>query len=366
MNPIPKFTKPSPSSSSSFQNLAGHSHSPLRIADILNAGTDDHQALMGRSNNCPDSINCSSPRSIMPRWISGLRRCRRKRGKVDKNMPDRPAQASCSTNCLNEKETGQSSKNESSFNLGVGCCLLHLIAASKNELDKMIDMRMQMEALLQNTREDLLKKDELCKEAETNGLFAYSASTDVTDSPGYDTSVLAESSRITVGDQSLKWEAPEIEEGMDELEAELEVELERMQLHLDGDMQLKHPEEMNVKVTDDEYTSSSKSQTMSSSEVIHPPPDDTYEDYSVSPNELERKLHILLEARQQEQIAELEAALERLKHKLYEKEMEVSWWKDTARFVSRNAIEPTRFTSENNPKTSTLAGQPVCNKDCED
>lgn len=56
----------------------------------------------------------------------------------------------------------------------------------------------------------------------------------------------------------------------------------------------------------------------------------------VLPTELERKLHELLEARQQEQIKELEGALECAKQEIIEKESEVSWWKETAKVISKH------------------------------
>lgn len=40
----------------------------------------------------------------------------------------------------------------------------------------------------------------------------------------------------------------EYEEGMDELEAELEVEFERLQVHFDRDNLLKHPQQQMIKV----------------------------------------------------------------------------------------------------------------------
>lgn len=58
----------------------------------------------------------------------------------------------------------------------------------------------------------------------------------------------------------------------------------------------------------------------------------------VPPVELERKLHELLESRQQEQIEELKAALRRAERKLREKEKEISWWKDTALVISQHTV----------------------------
>jgi hypothetical protein len=63
---------------------------------------------------------------------------------------------------------------EATVNLGVGCCLLYQIAMSKNELDKIMKTRMQMEKLLEDVREELQKKDGLSKPSEMNEMCAYS------------------------------------------------------------------------------------------------------------------------------------------------------------------------------------------------
>lgn len=55
----------------------------------------------------------------------------------------------------------------------------------------------------------------------------------------------------------------------------------------------------------------------------------------VSPRDLERRLHQVLELRQQERISELESALDYAMQQLEEKETELSLWKDAARLVAR-------------------------------
>lgn len=69
------------------------------------------------------------------------------------------------------------------------------------------------------------------------------------------------------------------------------------------------------------------------------------EQQGVCPYELERRLHELLESRQEEEIKELEFALEDAKQRLHSKEAEASWWKDTAYVVSEHIPEPSRITS---------------------
>ncbi|XP_043814170.1 uncharacterized protein LOC122724023 isoform X2 [Manihot esculenta] len=100
----------------------------------------------------------------------------------EKGLGDRAVQARCSMNGLkggNSVSTTGESRKDTSFNMGVGCCLLYLIAASKNELNKIVQMRLQMETLLQNTSEELINKSNISKLSKPNDMFACSD----TDSP---------------------------------------------------------------------------------------------------------------------------------------------------------------------------------------
>lgn len=74
-------------------------------------------------------------------------------------------------------------------------------------------------------------------------------------------------------------------------------------------------------------------------QAIEPNKAETNGQSGVCPRELERRLHELLEARQQERIVELQTALECAERKLNEKEMEICWWRDTARLVSKHREE---------------------------
>lgn len=71
--------------------------------------------------------------------------------------------------------------------------------------------------------------------------------------------------------------------------------------------------------------------------------------YCVSPRDLERKLHEVLEARQQERINELESALDYAMQQVLEKERELSCWKGSQHLpaipsllmkVMKQAVEP--------------------------
>lgn len=73
------------------------------------------------------------------------------------------------------------------------------------------------------------------------------------------------------------------------------------------------------------------------------------EQQGVCPYELERRLHELMEIRQEEEINELQTALEDAKKRLHVKEAEASWWKDTAYIVSEHIPQSSRI----NPSSQT-------------
>jgi hypothetical protein len=101
--------------------------------------------------------------------------------------------------------TGRCGKDSSSFNLGVACGLLYVNAAGKNEVNKMVELRTQMELILQNAKEELRSNNALLNNSGSQ--FSLQS--------------------VAVGDECVA--------GMDQLEAELETELERLQLHLDSE-----------------------------------------------------------------------------------------------------------------------------------
>ncbi|GAV84306.1 hypothetical protein CFOL_v3_27750 [Cephalotus follicularis] len=260
-----------------------------------------------------------------------------KRGELVVGADDDSSCVSMRSRCSTNGLTGGASSNsgqlreETSFNMGIGCCLLYLFAASRNELDKMVELKIQMEMLLQNFKEKLQRKDALQKMSVPNDIFAHIDASEGPDSSSYSylpTLKIPETSTATVYGQSKCFprELEESSEEMDQLEAELAAELERLQLHLDPG--LNYPEQ-RMKVTDKD-TASSRSHSASSGEVVDPEDSSTEVHCGVSPYELQRRLSELLEARQKEQIRELEAALECAKHKLLEKEIEISLLKGNA------------------------------------
>lgn len=58
-------------------------------------------------------------------------------------------------------------KCDASFNLGVGFGLISFLVATKIELNKMVELREQIELLLQNVKEDLHKKGTFIKPSKS-------------------------------------------------------------------------------------------------------------------------------------------------------------------------------------------------------
>ncbi|KAF5726276.1 protein POLAR LOCALIZATION DURING ASYMMETRIC DIVISION AND REDISTRIBUTION-like [Tripterygium wilfordii] len=349
---------------------------PLRILDVLHQNDDDFEELSmdDGGEGCWVS-QYSSPRrisSVLKRCFKGKKsnvavKNEKRREEVGREgLNDQTTVAVSRSiegfNGVNPSASVQDESrqctNEMSFNLGVGCYLLHLIAASKEELNKMMELRGQMEVLVGNVKKELERKE----------TYAYST-TDAQEGPICDDVQLStqifgtsyglrESSTTTVCNQSLKCSSHR-QDGcsgeMDQLEVELEAELKLLQLHTASEKRREHPHEDEKSQDTVIETASPRSCGESSGEVVDHVNDagnGVYE--GVCPYELERRLHELLEARQEEHIRKLEAALESANHKIREKEIEVSWWKDTAQLISHHIPETSRLSSQHEPDSCDM------------
>lgn len=133
-----------------------------------------------------------------------------------------------------------------------------LIAASKNELTKMVELKAQMEVLLRDVREELQTRNAMGKPFQVNDNFSYSSSNDPSgsDSDGHlfelnSASCVLPKETAAVTDESscvIKYEQEHCVVEMNELEAELEVELERLQFNLDTEHSSIHPQLQKLKV----------------------------------------------------------------------------------------------------------------------
>ncbi|PON74558.1 Myosin heavy chain-related protein [Parasponia andersonii] len=365
---------------------------PLRVADILGEEEDedeeeeyggckalqnfDMNGIGSRRRDCSSARPCSSPRRIIARFLAALWPARerkllvgtQKREEEVGELGGGSVHTTCSMNVpsgcdshipgLESQDSGRCRRESraASFNLGIACGLLYLIGASKNEITKMVEVRKQVEILLQNIRDELQKNDSPFKPSQPSDYLAYSinnfresSNSHTQHSPqtnfmGTTSYVIPESETILQCNGSTECTMHEVEQEcrlaeMDELEAELEAELELLQLHLDTKNPIELPQQQRLTVK-------------AVVEVIDPQEVCTEELHTgVRPIELERKLHELLELRQQERIKELEDALECAKQKLGEKEAEVSWWKDTARLISQHIPERSRTVFQHYPET---------------
>ncbi|XP_058067646.1 protein POLAR LOCALIZATION DURING ASYMMETRIC DIVISION AND REDISTRIBUTION-like isoform X2 [Magnolia sinica] len=260
--------------------------------------------------------------------------------------------------CSTSKQTAVSSGRcieDASFSLGVGAGLVFLIAKSRNEFNKMIELQTQIETLLNDIKDEMRKKDMNYHPSETNTILVYSAP----DSHGVERmdehlSIQNHGSSIHLRGghsavecvQSPNFSSTTESEkyvGMDQLEAELEAELERLQLNLDGEdlsglgqhqyIEMIVENAAPARIFTQRFEEDDEPQEFHGNNVC----------YGVSPNELEKRLHEVLETRQQERIEELESALEYAERKLREKEMEIRWWKDNVHFLLQEKTGSSRM-----------------------
>ncbi|KAK9094673.1 hypothetical protein Scep_026142 [Stephania cephalantha] len=134
--------------------------------------------------------------------------------------------------------------------------------------------------------------------------------------------------------------------GADKIEAELELEFEHLQLNFKSeDYDLKQQNnEMPVVDHSGNVAAATNGGACDDDELIeidkiHEGDEGAYicnYEGGVSPREVERRLHLVLETRQQEKKAELEYTLECAEKRFHQKEIDASWWKDTARLISQH------------------------------
>ncbi|XP_010447545.1 PREDICTED: protein POLAR LOCALIZATION DURING ASYMMETRIC DIVISION AND REDISTRIBUTION-like isoform X1 [Camelina sativa] len=299
-------------------------------------------------------VECYTPRKVVGRWLSGLRSSKGKREtgegvEEDDTRGYKLPPIRCSTKRLNENtpETNQfeSQSREAPLEMGIGSILLYLVIASKTELDKMTNLRMQMEMFLLNAKEELQKK-----EVEANPPMSSNEASGYQFSPqefsNLASSIFQESSTSIL----LQEEYTEFEVSKPDRSSKLQAEVGRLPLDDKAeDRYTKYQIQRQRKLEENEVTKSHIPEMVVADERS-----------GVCPFELEKKLHELLETRQQEELLKLETALSRVERRLQEKETEVSWWKDAARLLAQRVPESSRSGLEwCNPESSTCSERSV-------
>lgn len=151
--------------------------------------------------------------------------------------------------------------------------------------------------------------------------------------------------------------------GLTELEAELEAELERMQYNLfaesSSDTVISDSEMIDEDATIDIVHGDLNVSVVPGKKGDNVDRETPFPNYAVSPIELERRLHELLESRQKEQIEELKVKLKSAEEKLLAKEMELSWWKKQAHQLSKTSVALNNMPGYMSNASITSNGDPM-------
>ncbi|CAA7051786.1 unnamed protein product [Microthlaspi erraticum] len=292
-------------------------------------------------------VECYTPRRVVSRWLSGLRSSKMKREAEDEQDDDSPISRPSDEKPKTQRYEPQS--REAPLEMGIGSFLMYLVVASKTELDKMANLRMEMEMFLLNAKQELQKKvlqeNPPVSSSSNNDAYAKEAS-DYQFSPqvisNLASSIFEGSSTSVLQEEVSK---PEDYHGGTDHNPKLHAEVCSEKA---GERQTEHQIQRQHKLKDNEGTKN------------HIPEMVKDERYGVCPYELEKKLHELRETRQQEELLKLEAALSRVERRLEEKETEASWWKDAARLLALRVPESSRaglewsITSSEEPVSSSF------------
>ncbi|XP_019167896.1 PREDICTED: protein POLAR LOCALIZATION DURING ASYMMETRIC DIVISION AND REDISTRIBUTION-like [Ipomoea nil] len=282
---------------------------------------------------CPGAAACLLPSWFFARW----------RKSKDEKKKKAPGQVSNGESPLPLQLVDSGGQKEASFNVGIGLGLMYAIAGCRNELNKIVDLRLQFETLIQtynkaqnqqlpSTPSDVSTLSNLSSFSNTDSHENFKDNGDCCGRHMKCNKKMM-SRRRNVGSSEM----------MDELEAELVAELSRLQLDLDSDVTSRDSTQHNEIIIGEE-NEARQNERFGGVEDIEI--DTRYSEYelAVSPYELEIRLHEVLKERQEERIEELESALESAMEMLHQKDEELSWWKDTANLISQHVSNVPRFS----------------------
>ncbi|XP_008799661.2 protein POLAR LOCALIZATION DURING ASYMMETRIC DIVISION AND REDISTRIBUTION-like [Phoenix dactylifera] len=264
----------------------------------------------------------------------------------ERRAPPSPDAATVEGGTEGSEEKGRKPE-EVSLNLGMGIGLVFLLARSATEFNKMVELRAQMEMLLKDIKDEIQRKEIPPNYTVSNNIIGYSTS----NSFGNGNT----GNSISLQNDGASCHLPMLHTAMesatqskcetatrskrcleiDQIEAELEVELQRLRLDSEDKDSSAYLQPHRMESSGNADPSENFSQSSEEG--------DEAEERScrcgVDPRELERRLHELLETRQQERIAELESALDCAERMLRERDREICWWRDTTRLVSHHKDE---------------------------
>ncbi|XP_047078295.1 protein POLAR LOCALIZATION DURING ASYMMETRIC DIVISION AND REDISTRIBUTION-like [Lolium rigidum] len=350
---------------------ASASSSPATVGALLN-----NAAAVATSGAAPRV--CRSPRSLLSRFLgrgSGgfgcrmrlPRYCSTRAGAAAKEdagdevvvaapnvVARNPAEARESPRSSHSQQGKNAAEPElTAASLGLGAGLVLLLSKGAAELSRMAELRAQMERLVMDARAAEARGggsrsvDDGASVVKERIVFADAGDEDASSSHGSRTAA------ASAGENAAS--------AMDQMEAELEAELTRLQLSSDyeGDecATPKRDHQLESEPKSDVSSESGSPARIDQDGVVNYAAGECKEDDAINIEEeeeeeestpchfgvpalvLERRLHELLQLRHEERIAELETELERAQRKLREKEREVSRWRDTAKLASRHKDE---------------------------
>ncbi|CAL5054019.1 unnamed protein product [Urochloa decumbens] len=263
---------------------------------------------------------------------------------------DLPVVAAASTSAIESATTTDTKHSD----VSVGLSLVFLLAKTSDEFNKMVKVRTEMEALLQEFKDEVRIKsstegdhhvdvpEDLNRESTTSSC--------VTEGNDQGASARMEYQAASSGMEPESYEKSfqdgDCCDAIDVFEEEFQAELEQLKVKYGSETPSYLPEEEEEEEEHysepyDEMSDYGNGFDDNSGEVPEDIEQDDDDDgdsayYNGVPAvELERRLHELLHERNRDRIEELEAALRCAEKKLVEKEMEVSLWKDTAKLALR-------------------------------
>ncbi|KAL5223905.1 hypothetical protein ABZP36_010544 [Zizania latifolia] len=392
---------------------------PPRLAAVASSPAASIRAHLARATGVGD---CQSPRSLLSRILqrgdggSGGFGCRVRlprrysstsgggggeeakdcaseqdapvRVKVVGRAPELPLETPRSS--LGKKKPEEETM---SMNLVLGASLVLLLSKGAVELNKMVELRAQMEALVSDIRKETQSNQKNSAGAgapavsisqESDGSSSTAVKDPIACSGASSEDAMSNCSRTAGSGGGGGSRAVVV---MHRMEAELQVELNRMQCAAHGEkrtapvhglelpfLQVKTksnvsdspPRRCVVHEEDDDYDGAKEDEVEEGGNAREEVEEDEEEEYDddeeeeeeefdtgvgdkspphggVSARALERRLYELLQKRQQERIVELEAALDSTQRRLHEKEREVVWWRDAAKLVSHRRDESRRL-----------------------
>lgn len=313
--------------------------------DAQCSGIRDFRHSEDHESNCsgPWNVGHTQKRSLRKKIVGDLQ----KRRKSSQHVEGKKLNA----NIVGKYEQ---SKGALWFSYGVGIGVMFMIASGKCEIDKLTLLLHQTIGLVQelkrqlDERKDYLQNSEMPKGCHGE-IYTYQQ-----EQPGaaanwklekeYPYSVGTPFQGNESGGSVITDEPAQQVTGMVEIEAELQAELEYIQMDF-----LQASSKLQRKISGfSELTNSSvdmvegglcadglPGQWSSADKTPSEPLDISHDDdYGVSPYELDRRLRDLLEKQQEERISDLEVELKSTEIKLHAKERELQHWKERVQYLA--------------------------------